>query len=477
MTKDMTPPAKKDTKTFSGFDKSFQEKIIQALIIDRVWAGQMAEVLQIDFFEYNHLKKIASCYFSYYRKYKEFPSIEMLAHIVADELRATQDSILKEQIRALLEKTETNPDLSDLGYVKDKSLDFCKRAGLQKALEESVDLIATEKYEKVVEVIKTAINAGNEHSAGLDLTDDIDARYSETFRRTIATGVPELDKREILNGGLGAGEIGVVVAMSGVGKSQCLVHFGATALLQGKNVLHYTYELSERATGIRYDSHLLGINSLDLFERREEVRQYYKENGENLGRLKIKYYPTGTATVNTIRSHIDKLAMENFRPDLIIIDYAGIMRSTERYELLRLELKKVFEELRGFAGEMDLPIWTAAQSNKEGGNAEVIDMTNMAEAYSQAHVADFILGLARKSMNKTSGYGNIFIAKNRNGIDGVKFDIHLDTSQSRLRVLNAEEVADMHDTFQALRDKSNLSSSEDMKNIMRMKLRTYLKTH
>lgn len=468
-----TTTGKKETKSFSGFDRSFQEKIVQALIIDRVWASQMAEVLQIDFFEFNHLKKIVACYFSYHSKYKEFPSIEMLAHIIVDELRGTQDAVLKDQIKALLDKTETEPDLRDLGYVKDKSLDFCRRAGLQKALEESVDLIATEKYEKVVEVIKSAINAGNEHNPGLDLTDDIDARYSETFRKTTPTGVPELDKREILNGGLGAGEIGVVVALSGVGKSHLLTHFGASALLSGKNVLHYTYELSERATGIRYDSHLLGIDSLDLYERKEEVRKYYKENGENLGRLKIKYYPTGSATVNTIRAHIDKLAVENFRPDLIVIDYAGIMRSTERYDLLRLELKKVFEELRGFAAEMDIPIWTAAQSNKEGNNSEVIDMTNMAEAYSQAHVADFILGLARKSMNKSTGYGNIFVAKNRNGMDGIKFDIHLSTAQSRLRVLTPEELSEMHEKNSYTNNDPNASTND----ILRMKIRNFMKTH
>jgi len=474
MNKDMNQTtSKKETKTFVGFDKSFQEKIIQALLIDRVWASQMAEVVHIEFFEYNHIKKIAASYFNYHKKYKEFPSIEMLAHILADDLRGTQDAILKDQIKGLLEKTEVSPDLVDLGYVKDKSLDFCRRAGLQKALEESVDLIETEKYEKVVEVIKTAINAGNEHSAGLDLTDDIDARYSETFRKTTPTGVPELDKREILNGGLGGGEIGVVVAMSGGGKSHVLTHFGATALLHGKNVLHYSYELSERATGIRYDSHLLGIDSLDLYDRKEEVRQYYKENGENLGRLKIKYYPTGSATVNTIRAHIDKLSVENFRPDLIIIDYAGIMRSTERYELLRLELKKIFEELRGFAAEINVPIWTAAQSNKEGSNTDVIDMTNMAEAYAQAHVADFILGLSRKSMNKSTGYGNIFVAKNRNGMDGIKFDVHLNTAQSRLRVLSPEEVSDMHDkSSYALTDQNGTSGD-----VIRMKIRNFMKAH
>jgi hypothetical protein len=100
-------------------------------------------------------------------------------------------------------------------------------------------------------------------------------------------------------------------------------------------------------------------------------------------------------------------------------------------------------------------------------------MTNMAEAYAQAHVADFILGLSRKSMNKSTGYGNIFVAKNRNGMDGIKFDVHLNTAQSRLRVLSPEEVSDMHDkSSYALTDQNGTSGD-----VIRMKIRNFMKAH
>ena len=252
--------------------------------------------------------------------------------------------------------------------------------------------------------------------------------------------------------------------------SHLLVNFGASALLAGKNVLHYTFELNERATGIRYDSNLMDIDSIDCFDNKEKIKQFYANNVETLGRLKIKYYSTGEASVSTLRSHIDKLAIEGFRPDLIIIDYAGIMRSTDRMELLRLELKKVFEELRGFANEMDCPIWTAVQSNKDGANKDFIDVTNMAEAYGQAHVADFIVGLARKSLAKSTGYGNVFIAKNRAGIDGIQLQIHLDTARSKLRVISESE-------FQASKANQENDEESGLTGQFRQKVREFQKNH
>jgi len=450
-----------------SFDRGFQEKIVQAMIMDRVWASQFAEVLQVDFFEYGYLKKIASSYLDYYANYKEFPSLELLATVTATDLKGPADEAIRSQVKEFLIRVSEHQNLGDLAYVKEKSLDFCKRVGLQKALEQSIDFIETEKYEKVVEIIKKAIAAGTEHSSGLDLVADVDARYSETFRRTIPTGVPELDQRKILNGGLAAGEIGVIIAATGAGKSQILVHFGAQALLRGKNVLHYTFELNERAIGVRYDSHLLNIDSLECAEHTEQIKNFYAENADTLGHLRIKYYPTGGATVNTLRAHIDKLATtEGFVPDLLIVDYAGIMRSTERYELLRLELKKIYEELRGFANELDIPVWTASQSNKEGADKDYVDLTNMAEAYGQAHVADFVLGLSRKALNKSTGLGNIFIAKNRAGVDGVQYQIILDTARSKMRILTESEA-------NLMRQDAELLEDGNLKNFFRQKIREH----
>jgi len=443
---------------FSPLGRPFQEKILQAMLLDRQWASQINEVIDIEYFEFAYLKLLASNYLNYYKKYKEFPSFDLLVSIIKEDYKNEKDTVVKDQILEFLKKARRNEDLGDLGYVKEKTLEFCRKQGLKKALEESVDLIHSDKYESIVDVLKKAISRGAAHSPGLDIATDIDARYSTTYRRTIPTGIPELDTRKILNGGSGAGELNVVIAPTGVGKSHVLVHMGAQALIRGKNVLHYTFELRERNVGIRYDSHLIDIDSLDCFDHKEDIKKFYLESAPTLGRLRIKEYSTGTATVNTIRSHIDKLAVEGFKADMVIIDYAGIMRSTERYDLPRMELKKIYEELRDLAMELDVPLWTACQSNREGADSDIVSLANMAEAYAQAHICDFVIGIARKEVNKSTGYGNMFIAKNRAGVDGEQFKIHLNTARSRLRVVTdiENERMNLDESMQVESEKNNI---------------------
>lgn len=435
-------------KSFSfQFDLSFQEKIIQAMVTDRPWAAQISEVIDVEFFEFAHLRLLSSKFLDYYRKYKEFPSVEILINIVKGEVR--HDDQLKQQVIQVIANIKNKKDLGDLGYVKEKAMSFCRQQSFKKALIDCTELIASEdQYDHAIEIIKRSISAGQVQSPGISLgnEDDIDARYSETYRNTVRTNIQtlsgdsSLDDRKILNGGLGSGEIGVCIASTGVFKSHLLVHVGSQALLQGKNVLHVTCELNERAVGIRYDSHLLGIDSLDCRDHKDEVKKFYQENASCLGRLQIKYFQTGTATINTLRTFIDKLTFQNFRPDFLIVDYAGIMRSTEKYELPRLELKKIYEELRGFAGEFDIPLWTACQSNKEGAEADIISLANMAEAYAQAHICDFVIGIGRPESQKATGLGTLFVAKNRAGVDGISFKVRLNTAQSRIHILSEDDV-------------------------------------
>lgn len=214
--------------------------------------------------------------------------------------------------------------------------------------------------------------------------------------------------------------------------SHFLVNAGATALLAGKNVLHYTLELSETAVGVRYDSNLCNIDSGDVIVNKELILKQYSE--AKMGRLIIKEFPTSTATIYTIRAHVERLSLKGFNPDVIIIDYADIMRSTRQYDSLRYELKLIYEELRGFAVEKNVPIVTASQSNKEGASAEVIDMTNMSEAYGKAAVCDVILSISRRIHEKASGGGRLYVCKNRAGKDGLLYNIKIDTARSKFEI-------------------------------------------
>lgn len=214
--------------------------------------------------------------------------------------------------------------------------------------------------------------------------------------------------------------------------SHFLVQMGANAMSQGKNVLHYTFELSEILTALRYDSNLCDISFNDVHERKEEIFEKYKNS--KFGNLIIKEYPPNFATINTIRAHIEKLSLKGFVPDLLIIDYADIMRSTRQYDSLRHELKLIYEELRGLAAEQKFPIWTASQTNREASQSDAPGLESMSEAYGKAMVADVVISLSRKAAEKSTGFGRLFIAKNRAGRDGLVYPIKIDTSKSMFTI-------------------------------------------
>jgi len=419
--------------TFGEYGKSFQEKVMQALLSDRAWAEQTLEVFDPSYFDLKYLYYLADRYFGHAKKYKVFPTLQLLVTIIRDELKVGTDSILRDQIIEYLTRMRSNPDPGDLQYVKEKSLDFCRKQALKQELVAAVDKMQAGKYEEIVEGLKRAVIVGTTPALGHEFFADYESRFTRLQRNAVPTGLDELDRKDIMNGGLGNGEIGVVVAPTGVGKSHFLTMLGANALRHGVDVLHYTMELSEAAVGLRYDSNLCDIDSNTVIDNKDNVLETYKS--QKLGRLIIKEFPTNSASIYTLRAHIERLDVRGFKPGLIVIDYADIMRSTRQYDSLRHELKLIYEELRGFAGEKKLPIWTASQSNKEGSSADVVDLSNMSEAYGKAMVADVVLSISRKSHEKSSGHGRLYVAKNRAGRDGLVYPCMIDTARSKFAIV------------------------------------------
>jgi Replicative DNA helicase len=358
-----------------------------------------------------YLQFLSDRYFTFAKKYHEFPTLQLLITIVKDDLKGDVDTSLRDQVIDYLQRMKQNPDPGDLPFIKEKSLDFCKKQALKEALEKTIDLVATEKYDNIVEIIKTAVAVGQVPSVGHDFMKDMDARFVTTKRSCVPTGYMELDRKEIFNGGLGQGELGVVTATTGVGKSHFLVSLGAAAVMAGKNVVHYTLELSETNVGLRYDSHICDIPSNEVVENKEDVKKVY-ESMKGMGRLIIKEYPANTCSIFTIRSHIERLQLKGFSPDLIIIDYADIMRSTREYDSLRHELKLIYEELRSYASELQIPVWTASQANRDASQSDIISAESMSESYGKAMTADVIVTVSRKVAEKASGWGRLYIAKN-----------------------------------------------------------------
>ena len=211
-----------------------------------------------------------------------------------------------------------------------------------------------------------------------------------------------------------------------------LVHLGTQALKAGKNVIHYTLELQDTVIANRYDSCLFGYPLGDSSSFKDEI---YEEVKNIPGKLIIKEYPTKSASSNTLRSHLTKLLKRGIEPGMIIVDYGDLLRPLSIKREKRNELESIYEELRSIAGEFNLPVWTASQTNRSGLNADVITMESISEAFNKCFVADFIFSVSRTVEDKNNNTGRIFIAKNRNGPDGIVYPIFMDTSTVSIKVL------------------------------------------
>lgn len=216
------------------------------------------------------------------------------------------------------------------------------------------------------------------------------------------------------------------------GKSMMLVHLAAQAMKQGKNVVYYTLELGDTVIGRRFDSCLTGFPLKGLNLAKEEV---FEKVREIPGKLIIKEYPTKSVSTETLRNHLKKLEQRDFKVDMIVVDYGDLLKPVTAQREKRNELEGIYEELRGIAAEFKCPLWTASQTNRSGLNAEVVTMESISEAFNKCFVADFIFSLSRTATHKQNNTGRIFIAKNRNGPDGVVLPIFMDTSNVAIKVM------------------------------------------
>jgi replicative DNA helicase len=381
---------------------------------------------------------------NYRDKYDQHPNAEVMMTLLRTELNH-HDKATATLVRNFYARIHTSKGVEEAAYVKDKAIDFCRKQALKGAMMQSAKLLNNSSFDEIEKLIKDALVLGTDNNFGHDFHKDCLERFELAARNPISTGWPRMD--EICKGGLGNSELGVVVAPTGAGKSMVLVHLATQALLKGKTVVYYTLELKDAVVGQRFDC---CISKVHLGEHRTKKEEILKKIEDIDGTLIIKEYPTKSASVQTIKNHIEKLRKRGIEPDLILVDYADLLRAVRSSSEKRHELEETYEGLRGLAQTYDIPCWTASQTNRGGLNAEVITMEAISEAFNKCFVADFIFSLSRTTLDKQSNKGRIFIAKNRNGPDGIVFDAHVDWSDVSISILDRNEsVEKMQTTTEA----------------------------
>ena len=412
--------------SIEDYGPQFQIKVISSLLNHKQFLVNIHDMLDDEHFGSQAHKWIIKEILDYYQKYHTNPTMDVLKV----EMKKVTNDVLKLSIKEQLREAYQSTD-DDMEYIQEEFSTFCKNQQLKKALLSSVDLLKAGDYDSIKIMIENAMKAGQDKNIGHEYNKDVESRYRENNRMVIPTPWPLVN--ELLQGGLGNGDFGLIFGNPGGGKSWSLVALGGFAVTLGYNVIHYTLELGEDYVGRRYDAFFTHIPVNKILENRDKVEEIIPQLP---GELVIKEFPTGKATINTIESHIKKMISMGIKPDLIIIDYVDLLSSKRKSSDRKFEIDDIYTSTKGLARELNLPIWSVSQVNRAGAKDDVIEGSSAAGSYDKMMVTDVCISLSRKKEDKTSNTGRFHIMKNRYGMDGITYNLSVDTSTGHIGILN-----------------------------------------
>jgi replicative DNA helicase len=407
-------------KNFEYLGNTFQLQLLNQIVVDREFSSSIMDVIESSYFDNKYFKIILQMTKEYYKKYESTPNFETLDQIVKSEI--SQELVAKIVVDTI--KQIRNAPLEGTMFVQEKALKFCKQQELQKAMDKAQKIINEgdfESYDKVEGLVREALQVGERETGITDIFANLDTVLDEDFRHPIPMGIPGIDK--LLKGGLAKGEIGVILAPTGVGKSTLLTKIANTAFNLGYNVLQIFFEDNPKIIQRKHFTLWTGIAPDDLVLHKEEVMSKINEVHETMkNELILKKLSSDSMTMNQIKTQVRKIIADGTKIDLILLDYIDCVLPESSS---KDEWKAEGSVMRGFESmchELNLVGWTATQGNRSSISSDVVTTDQMGGSIKKAQVGHVIITVAKSLQQKEMNLATIAITKSRIGKDGVVFE-------------------------------------------------------
>jgi replicative DNA helicase len=407
-------------KNFEYLGNTFQIQLLNQIIVDKDFAHSIIDVIEPTHFENKYFKTLLQLVKEYYSKYDCTPSFETLSQMVKSEFpQELMLKILNDTIKQI-----QNAPTEGSSFVQEKSLKFCKQQELQKAITKSQKILDSgefENYDKLEELVRAALQVGETGNKFEDVFNNLDDVLNEDFRHPIPMGIVGIDK--LLKGGLARGELGVILAPTGVGKTTILSKIANSAFNNGYNVLQLFFEDNPKVIQRKHFTMWTGIAPDELPNHREEVLEKARQVKEEMtNKLFLKKLPSDQYTMTQIKNMIRKMIADGHGIDMIVLDYIDCIVPDRN---LGDEWKSEGSVMRGYEAlchELGVVGWTATQGNRSSISSEVVTTDQMGGSIKKAQVGHVIISVAKTLQQKEMNLATIAITKSRVGKDGVIFE-------------------------------------------------------
>ena len=407
-------------KNFDYLGQTFQLQLLNQIITDKDFAHSIVEVVEVGYFENKYYKIILQMIKEYYSKYEASPNFETLSQITKSEI---SQELAKKIVLDTIGEIKIAPDEGKT-FVQEKALKFCKQQELQKVMGKAQKIIDSgefENYDQLEEMVREALQVGNIDKGTGEVFEDLENVLAEDYRHPIPMGIPGIDN--LLKGGLAKGEIGVILAPTGVGKSTLTTKIANHAFNLGFNVLQVFFEDNKKVIQRKHFTCWTGIAPDDLSNHKEVVFKKIEEIKETMpNKLILKKLPSDTMTMNQIKNQIRKMIADGTKIDMIILDYIDCVTPEKALEDEWKSEGSVMRAFEAMCHELDIVGWTATQGNRSSISSDVVTTDQMGGSIKKAQVGHVIITVAKSLQQKELNLATIAITKSRIGKDGVVFE-------------------------------------------------------
>lgn len=408
------------TKNFDYLGNTFQIQLLNQIIVDKEFAQSIVDVLESSYFDNKYFKIVVQMIREYYGKYQSTPTFDTLEQISKSEI--SQELVLKIVLDTLKQIKDAPFDGSV--FVQEKALKFCKQQELQKAMDKAQKIITQgdfESYDHVESMVREALQVGERETGVLDVFSGLDDVLNEDYRHPIPMGIGGIDR--LLKGGLAKGEIGVILAPTGVGKTTLMTKIANSAYNLGYNVLQIFFEDNVKIIQRKHITIWTGIEPDNLALMKEDVMEKVLEVQNSMpNRLILKKLPSDTMTMNQIKNQVRKMIADGIKIDMITLDYIDcVVPDNLKNDEWKAE-GSVMRHFEAMCHELNLAGWTATQGNRSSISSEVVTTDQMGGSIKKAQVGHVIISVAKTLQQKEMKLATMAITKSRLGQDGVVFE-------------------------------------------------------